>query len=43
MNNAIDRIRQADPAFWRQDGERLARVLLKNGALDTRDEQKQLK
>lgn len=31
MNNAIDRIRQADPAFWRQDGERLARVLLDGG------------
>jgi len=29
MNNAIDRIRQADPAFWRQDGERLARVLFR--------------
>lgn len=28
MNNAISRIRQADPAFWAQDGRRLAQVLL---------------
>lgn len=27
MNNAIARIRQADPAFWAQDGDRLAQVL----------------
>lgn len=28
MKNALLRIRQADPAFWRQDGERLARPLV---------------
>lgn len=28
MNNAITRIRQADPAFWAQDGRRLAQALI---------------
>ena len=28
MNNAIDRIRQADPAFWAQEGVQLASALL---------------
>jgi GntR family transcriptional repressor for pyruvate dehydrogenase complex len=28
MNNAITRIRQADPDFWQQDGERLAQRIL---------------
>lgn len=28
MKNALLRIRQADPAFWQQDGERLARPLV---------------
>lgn len=30
MNNAITRIRQADPAFWQQDGGRLAQDLLQS-------------
>jgi len=29
MNNAIRRIEQADPAFWRQEGEVLARALMR--------------
>lgn len=29
MGNAIGRIRQADPAFWEQEGERLAQPLVK--------------
>lgn len=29
MGNAIGRIRQADPAFWQQEGERLAQPLVK--------------
>lgn len=28
LNNAITRIRQADPGFWQQDGERLARPIM---------------
>jgi GntR family transcriptional repressor for pyruvate dehydrogenase complex len=28
MNNAIERIEQADPAFWQQAGEQLARPLV---------------
>jgi GntR family transcriptional repressor for pyruvate dehydrogenase complex len=29
MGNAINRIQQADPAFWQQEGERLAQPLIK--------------
>jgi GntR family transcriptional repressor for pyruvate dehydrogenase complex len=29
MGNAIVRIRSADPAFWQQEGERLAQPLVK--------------
>jgi GntR family transcriptional repressor for pyruvate dehydrogenase complex len=29
MDNAIGRIRKADPAFWVQEGERLAQPLVK--------------
>jgi GntR family transcriptional repressor for pyruvate dehydrogenase complex len=29
MGNAITRIRSADPAFWVQEGERLAQPLVK--------------
>jgi GntR family transcriptional repressor for pyruvate dehydrogenase complex len=29
MGNAIARIRKADPAFWVQEGERLAQTLVK--------------
>jgi GntR family transcriptional repressor for pyruvate dehydrogenase complex len=29
MGNAITRIRSADPAFWQQEGERLAQPLVK--------------
>jgi GntR family transcriptional regulator, transcriptional repressor for pyruvate dehydrogenase complex len=34
MGNAITRIEGADPAFWQQEGERLARPLVRslNGA-----------
>ena len=28
MNNAIRRIEEADPAFWRQEGAVLARALM---------------
>ena len=28
MNNAIQRIESADPAFWRQEGDRLALPLV---------------
>lgn len=34
MNNAIRRIEEADPAFWRQEGAVLARVLMSGLAPD---------
>ncbi len=35
MNNAIRRIEEADPAFWRQEGAVLARALMKDLGTDT--------